>query len=111
MGHDIDRCIMMIVDCFPLGHWFCSFPDCEKPCFIERNGRIHDYCSKTHADEHRKMKEGQGSWLFSWLPWMSASHQQHDATSKFSGGTSNQPTSPAIAGMYAIQLCEKLSTN
>ena len=60
-------------------------PGCEKHCYIEKDGRVHDYCSKTHAEEHKAMK---GSW-FSW-PWTSG-------TPKFAGG-SNDPSSTAIIG-------------
>ncbi len=35
----------------------CKFPRCFKTCFVENYGRVHDYCSKSHAGEHRKMKE------------------------------------------------------
>ncbi|XP_064399746.1 uncharacterized protein LOC135346153 isoform X3 [Halichondria panicea] len=35
----------------------CKFPRCFKTCFVENYGRVHDYCSKSHAGEHQKMKE------------------------------------------------------
>ena len=27
----------------------CGLPGCGKPCYIEQNGTIHDYCCKSHA--------------------------------------------------------------
>ena len=75
------------------GNWLCSKPGCDKDCYIERDGRIHDYCSKTHADEHKKMK---GSW-----PWTSTSSSHHHGTqSRLTGGSSNQ-TAMAI-GMQPV---------
>ncbi|CAM9153578.1 unnamed protein product [Hapterophycus canaliculatus] len=29
----------------------CQLPGCSKPCFVEANGRIHDYCNGTHAQQ------------------------------------------------------------
>lgn len=27
----------------------CKLPECSKPCYIEPNGHIHDFCCRTHA--------------------------------------------------------------
>ncbi len=35
----------------------CKFPRCFNSCYVEDNGRIHDYCNRSHAGEHKKMKE------------------------------------------------------
>ena len=37
----------------------CAMPGCNKICWVESNGRVHDYCSKTHAEQHRMMKDSQ----------------------------------------------------
>ena len=29
----------------------CGLPGCGKPCHIEQNGTVHDFCCKSHADE------------------------------------------------------------
>lgn len=29
----------------------CKYPGCNKPCFRELNGRVHDYCGRTHANQ------------------------------------------------------------
>ena len=28
----------------------CGLPGCGKPCYIEQNGTIHNYCCKTHKE-------------------------------------------------------------
>ena len=83
------------------GNWLCSMPGCDKHCYVEKDGRIHDYCSKTHAEEHKKMKGS--SWLQ--MPWTSVSSSHHHGTqSRFTCGSSN-PT-PLTIGMhttYSVQ--------
>ena len=32
----------------------CKIPGCTKPCFVEKNGRAHEFCGKTHADLYKK---------------------------------------------------------
>lgn len=27
----------------------CAYPGCGKQCYVEQDGTIHDYCSKSHA--------------------------------------------------------------
>ena len=35
----------------------CKMPGCDKLCYVENDGRIHDFCGKGHANEYRAMKE------------------------------------------------------
>ena len=57
------------------------------------------------------MKEGQGSWMSSWLPWTpSASHQQHDGTSKFSSGASSPPTSTATGNQQKVKMATNIDS-
>ena len=38
------------------GHRICSYPGCNKWCYVEQGtGRVHDYCNRTHADQHKVM--------------------------------------------------------
>ena len=42
----------------------CRLPGCSKPCYVEGNGKVHDYCGRTHAQQHGAMsspREG-GRW-------------------------------------------------
>jgi len=32
----------------------CKFPGCDKPCYVEPNGKVHDYCGRTHANQAKK---------------------------------------------------------
>ncbi|CAM9652716.1 unnamed protein product [Scytosiphon promiscuus] len=36
----------------------CQLPGCSKLCFVETNGRIHDFCSRTHAEQGRRQAGG-----------------------------------------------------
>ena len=40
----------------------CTLPGCERPCYVE-NQRVHDFCGRTHAAQHRQTNQpsGQGS--------------------------------------------------
>ena len=35
----------------------CNLPGCMEPCYVENHGRTHDYCKRSHAQQHRKMQE------------------------------------------------------
>lgn len=40
------------------GHRICGYPGCNKLCYVERGtGRVHDYCNRTHADQHKVMRD------------------------------------------------------
>ena len=39
-----------------VGNWLCSMPGCDKKCWVKDNGGVHDYCSKSHAEEHQRIK-------------------------------------------------------
>lgn len=42
----------------------CIFPNCTKPRYVDpANGRVHDYCGRTHANQ----AQATGSYLYSWL--------------------------------------------
>ena len=32
----------------------CKIPNCAKPCFVERSGRIHEFCGRGHAELYTK---------------------------------------------------------
>ena len=32
----------------------CKIPNCAKPCFVEKNGRVHEFCGRGHAELYRK---------------------------------------------------------
>ena len=34
----------------------CKMPGCNKQCFVENDGRVHDFCGKTHAREFERQK-------------------------------------------------------
>ena len=34
----------------------CKMPGCNKQCYVENDGRVHDFCSKTHAREFQQQK-------------------------------------------------------
>lgn len=34
-------------------HSLCKFPGCVKPCFVEKNGTVHEFCGRTHAKEFK----------------------------------------------------------
>jgi len=35
----------------------CKLPGCVKPCYVESNGKAHDFCSKAHAISYEKQKQ------------------------------------------------------
>ncbi len=35
----------------------CQLEGCSKPVFIERSGKVHDYCCKTHGKKAKKKVE------------------------------------------------------
>ena len=37
----------------------CKMPGCNKRCYVENNGHIHDFCGKTHAGEYKAMKDAE----------------------------------------------------
>ena len=42
---------------FRTGHKVCGYPGCSKQCYVEPSGRVHDYCSRTHASEHKVLQD------------------------------------------------------
>lgn len=32
----------------------CKIHTCNKPCYVEKGGRVHDFCGKSHADLYKK---------------------------------------------------------
>ena len=32
----------------------CKIPNCAKPCFVERSGRVHEFCGRGHAELYTK---------------------------------------------------------
>ena len=32
----------------------CKIPNCSKPCYVEKGGRVHDFCGKSHAVLYKK---------------------------------------------------------
>ena len=62
---------------FTSGQKVCGYPGCSKPCYRER-GRTYDYCSKTHATEHRTLQDwGQGQRLQQHQPGSSHQGKHH----------------------------------
>ena len=59
-GHEGSLCAETL-SCAPsLGEtvWLCDYPGCNKPCFVEYGShRMHDYCGRTHAQQHKEMLE------------------------------------------------------
>ena len=37
----------------------CKMPGCDKQCYVENNGHMHDFCGKTHAREYKAMKDAE----------------------------------------------------
>ena len=31
----------------------CKLPGCQMPRFVERDGRVHDFCNRTHAEQFK----------------------------------------------------------
>jgi ribA/ribD-fused uncharacterized protein len=38
----------------------CRLPGCSKACYVEGNGKVHDYCGRTHAQQHGAMSSPRG---------------------------------------------------
>ena len=38
----------------------CKLPGCSKQCYVEKGGRVHDFCGKNHAALYQKTKPQQG---------------------------------------------------
>ena len=52
-----DKSVQKIVSFFDPSHGVCKLPGCNKPRYIENNGRPYDFCGKSHAEEYRRAKE------------------------------------------------------
>ena len=39
----------------------CKLPNCPKPCYMEVNGHVHDFCSKAHAVTYFQQQSQQQS--------------------------------------------------
>ena len=50
-------CFCWLILLFFAGRNVCGYPGCSKKCYVEPSGRVHDYCSKTHASEHKVMQD------------------------------------------------------
>lgn len=35
----------------------CKLPSCDKLCYIENNGYVHDFCGRSHALEYKAKKD------------------------------------------------------
>lgn len=40
----------------PPGAKKCAINECQKPCFIDESGTVHECCGITHAMEHQRRK-------------------------------------------------------
>ena len=42
----------------------CRYPRCQRPCYVERDGRVHDFCGRTHADRYRaeQTRSSRAAW-------------------------------------------------
>ena len=35
----------------------CKMPGCNKQCYVENDGRVHEFCGRTHAGQYKAMKD------------------------------------------------------
>ena len=57
----------------------CRYNRCQRPCYVERDGRVHDFCGRAHADQYRaeQNRSSRAAWshhtedepqgLFGWM--------------------------------------------
>ena len=46
----------------------CKFPGCTESCYVENDGRVHDFCGRTHATQYNSLQSGgrqRGEWSVS----------------------------------------------
>ena len=55
--YDICCCSCLMCLLFRTGRNVCGYPGCSKQCYVEPSGRVHDYCSRTHASEHKVLQD------------------------------------------------------
>ena len=85
----------------------CRFPGCLKPCFVENN-KCYDYCTRSHAIEHKRIKEAAERQHKS----KKSGGNQLSGGSKLSSGTSGHQRNHQGAGMLvAMYLGIFLSQN
>ena len=58
------------------GKLICALESCDKPCYIENNGHVHDYCGQGHAKDHRRRIE-------SVWPGTHGQHHHHPPSSHY----------------------------
>ena len=51
----------------------CKMPGCNQPCYVENDGRVHEFCGRSHAREYRAMEEAE------WQEQMRKRQEAHDA--------------------------------
>ena len=37
----------------------CKMPGCNKQCYVENNGHVHEFCGKTHAGQYKAMTDAE----------------------------------------------------
>ena len=46
----------------------CKLPGCTRLCYVENDGRVHDFCGRTHATQYNSLQSGgrqRGEWSVS----------------------------------------------
>ena len=46
-----------VVGFFDPANSVCKLPGCNKLCYVENNGHIHDFCGRSHALEYKAKKD------------------------------------------------------
>ena len=49
--------IKKFVNYFDGGPPECKMPGCKQRCYVEDDGRVHEFCGRSHAKEYRAMEE------------------------------------------------------
>ena len=53
----LDKGIAGVVEFFDPTSRVCKLPGCNKLCYVENDGFVHDFCGRSHALEHKAMKD------------------------------------------------------
>ena len=67
------------------GKNICALESCDKPCYVENDGHVHDYCGKGHAHDHRLRIESIWPGGYAHFPIHSICRPYHQETHRTHG--------------------------
>ena len=88
-------------------HTICKLPGCQRPCYVEFDGRVHDFCGRTHAQQYlterarssravqRQHSDNEQQGFFEWMAGEYIVGRPHPCSINL----------PSIAGSVHFSIC------